>query len=59
MMVGAKAHRYVGLSEIYGVPCHHLIVGQEDVVWQIWIEEVYNDAAQASGDHVQESADGS
>lgn len=38
MMAGAKAHRYVGLSEIYGVPCHHLIVGQEDVVWQIWIE---------------------
>lgn len=38
MMAGAKANRYVGLSEIHGVPCHHLIVGQEDVVWQIWIE---------------------
>lgn len=38
LMAGAKAHRYVGLSEIHGVPCHHLIVGQEDVVWQIWIE---------------------
>lgn len=38
MMAGAKAHRYVGLSEIHGVACHHLIVGQEDVVWQVWIE---------------------
>ena len=38
MMAGAKAHRYVGPSEIQGVPCHHLIVGQEDIVWQIWIE---------------------
>lgn len=38
MMAGAKAHRYIGLSEIQGVPCHHLIVGQEDIVWQIWIE---------------------
>lgn len=38
LMAGAKAHRYVGLSEIHGVPCHHLIVGQDDIVWQIWIE---------------------
>lgn len=38
LMAGAKAHRYVGLSEVDGVPCHHLIVGQEDVNWQIWIE---------------------
>ena len=37
-MAAAKAHRYVGPSEILGVPCHHLIVGQEDIVWQIWIE---------------------
>jgi len=38
LMAKAKAHRYVGPSVIHGVPCHHLIVGQEDVVWQIWIE---------------------
>lgn len=38
LMAGAKAHRYVGLSEVDGTPCHHLIVGQEDVNWQIWIE---------------------
>jgi hypothetical protein len=38
MMAGAKASRYVGPSEIHGVPCHHLIVGQDDIVWQIWIE---------------------
>ncbi len=39
LMAGAKAQRYVGVSEVNGVPCHHLIVGQEDVNWQIWIEE--------------------
>ena len=38
LMAGAKASRYVGLSDIQGVPCHHLIVGQEDISWQIWIE---------------------
>jgi len=38
MMAETKAHRYIGLSEIHGVPCHHLIVGQEDIMWQIWIE---------------------
>ena len=38
LMAGAKALRYIGLSNIHGVPCHHLIVGQEDIVWQIWIE---------------------
>jgi hypothetical protein len=38
LMARAKAHRYVGVTEIDGVPCHHLIVGQEDVNWQIWIE---------------------
>lgn len=38
LMAGAKAHRYVGISKVDGVPCHHLIVGQEDVNWQIWIE---------------------
>lgn len=38
LMAGAKAMRYIGLSEVHGVPCHHLIVGQEDIVWQIWIE---------------------
>lgn len=39
LMAGAKAHRYVASSEIHGVPCHHVIVGQEDLVWQVWIEK--------------------
>jgi len=38
LMAGAKAQRYVGISTVDGVACHHLIVGQEDVNWQIWIE---------------------
>ena len=38
LMAKAKVQRYIGLSDIQGVPCHHLIVAQEDIVWQIWIE---------------------
>ena len=38
LMAEAKAHRYVGVSEVDGVPCHHLVVGQEAINWQIWIE---------------------
>jgi hypothetical protein len=30
---------YAGLHEIYGVKCHHLAFTQEDIDWQIWIED--------------------
>ena len=30
---------YVGLHEIDGVPCHHLAFRQNDIDWQIWIED--------------------
>jgi len=29
---------YVGLHDVDGVPCHHLAFRQDDVDWQIWIE---------------------
>jgi len=38
LMGDVKRHRYVGLHEVEGVPCHHLVFGQENVNWQIWIE---------------------
>jgi hypothetical protein len=31
--------RYFGISPVLGVPCHHLAFTQENVDWQIWIEE--------------------
>lgn len=30
---------YVGLTEIFGVRCHHLAFVQENIDWQIWIED--------------------
>jgi hypothetical protein len=30
---------YFGLSEVDGVPCHHLVFVQDNVDWQIWIED--------------------
>ncbi len=30
---------YAGLHEVRGVGCHHLVFSQEDIDWQIWIED--------------------
>lgn len=38
LTANVKADRYVGLHEVSGVVCHHLIFGQEEVNWQVWIE---------------------
>lgn len=38
LMANVKAQRYVGLHDVKGVPCHHLIFGQEKITWQVWIE---------------------
>jgi hypothetical protein len=29
---------YVGLHNVHGVECHHLIFSQDNIDWQIWIE---------------------
>ncbi len=34
-----KSATYVGLHEINGVKCHHLAFTQENLDWQIWIED--------------------
>ena len=38
LTANVKAERYVGLHDVNGVPCHHLIFGQETINWQVWIE---------------------
>lgn len=38
LVANVKAQRYLGLHDVKGVPCHHLIFGQEDINWQVWIE---------------------
>jgi len=35
-VVGGK---YFGIAPVLGVPCHHLAFTQENVDWQIWIED--------------------
>ncbi len=30
---------YFGMSEVDGVPCHHLLFVQESIDWQVWIED--------------------
>ncbi|MDR4505751.1 MAG: DUF2092 domain-containing protein [Candidatus Scalindua sp.] len=35
----AKSATYVGLHEINGVKCHHLAFTQENLDWQIWVED--------------------
>jgi hypothetical protein len=31
--------RYYGIAPVLGVPCHHLAFTQDNVDWQIWIED--------------------
>jgi hypothetical protein len=30
---------YLGLMELDGIPCHHLVFREADVDWQVWIED--------------------
>lgn len=34
----ARTGRYVGLHEVDGVKCHHLLFTQEVIDWQIWVD---------------------
>jgi hypothetical protein len=38
-MAFVKGAKYYGISSINGVPCHHLYFTQDDIDWQIWIED--------------------
>ncbi len=39
LMAFVKGAKYYGISSINGVPCHHLYFTQDDIDWQIWIED--------------------
>jgi hypothetical protein len=30
--------RYLGLHQVRGIECHHIIFTQEDLDWQLWVE---------------------
>jgi hypothetical protein len=30
---------YIGMSQVNGIPCHHLVFSQETIDWQLWIED--------------------
>jgi hypothetical protein len=34
----ATYSRYLGIHRAAGVACHHLVIAQEDIEWQIWID---------------------
>ncbi len=34
-----QAGFYFGISEVEDVPCHHLVFVQENIDWQVWIED--------------------
>ncbi len=38
LMANVKGAKYYGYSLINGVPCHHLYFIQDEIDWQIWIE---------------------
>ena len=39
LMEVVKGAKYYGISSINGVPCHHLYFTQDEIDWQIWIED--------------------
>jgi len=39
LTAGVLSGFYVGLSKVQGVPCHHLAFKQQDIDWQIWVED--------------------
>ncbi len=39
LMEEVKGAKYYGESSINGVPCHHLYFTQDEIDWQIWIED--------------------
>lgn len=34
-----QAGFYFGMSEVDDIPCHHLVFTQENIDWQVWIED--------------------
>jgi hypothetical protein len=39
LTAGVERAHYVGMSQVNGVSCHHLVFAQEAIDWQLWIED--------------------
>ena len=39
LMANTESGQYVGLHKVGSVKCHHLAFSQEEIDWEIWIEE--------------------
>jgi hypothetical protein len=38
LLANVESGTYVGLHSVGDVPCHHLLMRQENIDWQIWID---------------------
>lgn len=39
LTANVKSSSYIGLHKVSGIECHHLALRQENIDWQIWIED--------------------
>lgn len=38
LMAGVTAQRNLGLRDVAGTRCHHLVFRRDDLTWQVWVE---------------------
>ncbi len=36
---GVTVRRYIGIHDVEGIPCHHLLFRGDEIDWQLWIQE--------------------
>ena len=36
---GVAVRRYIGVHDVEGIPCHHLLFRGDEIDWQLWIQE--------------------
>ncbi len=36
---GVTVRRYIGVHDVEGIPCHHLLFRGDEIDWQLWIQE--------------------
>ena len=34
-----KLRRYIGIHDVEGIPCHHVLFRSEEIDWQLWIQD--------------------
>ncbi len=35
---GVAVRRYIGVHDVEGIPCHHLLFRGDDIDWQLWVQ---------------------